>query len=256
MRPIWIIARTTFREIMRDRILYGIVVFALLLIGLSLALGELSFAEQARISANFGFAGIHLGACILAVFVGSSLVAKEIEKQTILTLLARPITRTQFLVGKFTGLVFVLLIVVMGGLGAVLAAIISTLDMAVDINFFTALFGVLLESLILLSLALFFGTFARPIMTVIFTGALFLIGHWAGSLRYFVEKSQSQGFKVVGTAIATVVPDLERFNWRSAPVYQTTVPTVELLHASLYALGWIAVLITATSLVFRRRDFV
>src|SRR4051812_34634381 len=99
MKPVWIIAKNTYREIIRDRILYGIVVFALMLVGLSLALGQLTFAEQAKISADFGFIGIQLSAVVLAIFVGSSLVAKEIEKQTILTLLARPITRTQFLLG-------------------------------------------------------------------------------------------------------------------------------------------------------------
>ena len=200
MRAIWIIATNTFREIIRDRILYGIVVFALMLIGLSLALGELSFDEQARISANFGFTGIQLSAAILAIFIGSSLVAKEIEKQTILTLLARPITRTQFLLGKFVGLVLVIL-TVMAGISLVLAAIVSFLKLTVDLTFFEALYGVFLESILLTSIALFFGSFSRPIMTVIFTASLFLIGHWISSLTFFIEKSKSGGFKFFATLI-------------------------------------------------------
>src|SRR5436305_70886 len=104
MRAIYVIAVNTFHEIIRDRILYGILVFALLLIGISLALGQLSFAEQSRISANFGFTGIHLAAAILAIFIGSSLVSREIEKRTIMTLLVRPLSRTQFIIGKFLGL--------------------------------------------------------------------------------------------------------------------------------------------------------
>ena len=103
MNAVRVIAINTFREIIRDRILYGILVFALLLIGLSLALGQLSFAEQSRISANFGFTGIHLSAAILAIFIGSSLVAREIEKRTIMTLLVRPLTRTQFITASFLG---------------------------------------------------------------------------------------------------------------------------------------------------------
>lgn len=255
IRPIWIIAKNTFREIIRDRILYGIVVFALLLIGMSLALGELSFAEQARISANFGFAGIQLSACVLAVFVGSSLVAKEIEKQTILTLLARPITRAQFLLGKFVGLSFVIL-TVMAGLAVVLAALIQALELAINDTFAVALYGIVLEALILLGLALLFGSFARPMMTVTFTVALYLIGHWVGSLRYFIEKSDSSAFKAIGKVIVNVVPDLERFNWRAAPVYQMSVPASEVAMTSLYAVGWIVCLIALTALIFRRRDFV
>jgi len=255
MKAIWIIAKNTFREIIRDRILYGIVVFALLLIGLSLALGELSFAEQARISANFGFSGIQLSACILAVFVGSSLVAKEIEKQTVLTLLARPISRPQFLMGKFVGLSLVIFTVMLG-LAAVLGLTVSFLNFSVDLNFFVALYGVFLEAMLLLALALLFGTFARPMMTVSFSMALFLIGHWVGSLRYFVEKSDSSLFKIVGSALTWIVPDLEKFNWRSAPIYNAAVSSQEILVTSAYAFGWILVLLALTSLIFRRRDFV
>src|SRR5689334_11892297 len=104
MRPVLIIAINTFREIVRDRILYGILVGAILLILLSLALGQLSFAEQTRIAANFGFTAIHIGAVIVSIFVGSTLVAREIDKKTILTLFVRPISRQQFLFGKCLGL--------------------------------------------------------------------------------------------------------------------------------------------------------
>ena len=91
MRSAFIIAINTFREIIRDRILYGIVVFALILLGVSLALGSLGIQEQVRISLNFGFMGIQLSLVVLAIFVGSTLVYKEIEKQTVTTLLARPL---------------------------------------------------------------------------------------------------------------------------------------------------------------------
>ena len=255
MNAIWIIAVNTFREIIRDRILYGIVVFALLLIGVSLALGELSFTEQARISANFGFTGIQLSACILAIFVGSSLVAKEIEKQTILTLLARPISRSQFLVGKFIGLIIVIC-TVMAGLGGVLALVVSMLKLKLTVTFVTALFGVLLECLILTSIALFFGVFTRPIMTVIFTASLFLIGHWISSLDYFIEKSQSDSFRIFATFLQKTLPDLERFNWRSAPIYDQPIEAAVVFYATAYAVGWMILLIAATSLIFRRRDFV
>ena len=255
MRSIWIIAKNAYREIIRDRILYGIVVFALLLIGLSLALGELSFAEQARISADFGFAGIQLSAAVLAIFVGSTLVSKEIDKQTILTLLARPVSRAQFLMGKFVGL-FLVIVTVMAGLAATLAAVVAALELKVGETFAVALFGVGLESITLLSLALFFGSFARPAMTVTFSAALFMIGHWVGSLDYFVDKSQSPAFRALGRAVSRVVPDLEAFNWRSAPIYDVAVPMADVLKATGYALTWTALFFAATVAIFNRRDFV
>jgi Cu-processing system permease protein len=255
MKPIWIIAKNTFREIIRDRILYGIVVFALLLFGLSLALGQLSYAEQARISADFGFAGIQLGVSILAIFIGSTLVAREIEKQTVLTLLARPVSRTQFLIGKFFGLSLVV-VAVIAGLAAVLAGLLLLLELKIGAAFFIALLGVMLEALLLIALALFFGSFSRPTMTVVFTASFFLIGHWVSSLGFLLEKNNNPEFKTLAGLVGKGVPDLEKFNWRSAPIYELTVPFQEITVSVAYAAGWILLLLALTSFIFRRRDFV
>lgn len=255
MNAVKVIAINTFREIIRDRILYGILVFALLLIGLSLALGQLSFAEQSRISANFGFTGIHLSAAILAIFIGSSLVAREIEKRTIMTLLVRPVSRTQFIVGKFFGLVMVLTALI-AGLSLVLLMVVSFLELKVELNFLVAIVGIWFEALLLLSLSLFFGSFARPTMTVVFTGSMFLIGHWVDSLKFFVDKSESTGFKLLGKTISKVFPNLEVLNWRSAPVYELSIPASTATPALMYASAWIIFLLALTSLIFRRRDFV
>lgn len=255
MRAIRIIALNTFREIIRDRILYGIVVFALLLIGVSVVLGELSFVEQARISADFGFAGIQMSAAVLAIFAGSTLVAREIEKQTVLTLLAKPVSRTQFLVGKFAGLGLVLAVVMMG-LAAVLMALLLVLGLSIEPTFFEALHGIFLEALLLVSVALFFGSFSRPMMTVVFAVSFFLIGHWVNSLSFFIKRSDSESFKLLAGAVSEIVPNLEQFNWRSAPIYGLAVPAREVLVATGYCVGWILVLMSATAIIFRRRDFV
>jgi Cu-processing system permease protein len=257
MSAIWTIATNTFREVIRDRILYGIVVFALLLLGLSLALGGLSFTENARISADFGFAGIQLGVAILSIFVGSTLVAKEIEKQTILTLLARSISRNQFLIGKFLGLTFVV-VTVMAGLALVLGILLQSLGLAVGPAFFGALFGVLLESLILISLTLLFGVITRPIMTVIFSSSVFLIGHWISSLGELMKlkRNSDPSFQTTAEILMKIVPDLEKFNWRSAPIYGDAIPIETITTASMYAMGWTLVILALTSFAFRRRDFV
>ena len=255
MKSIWVIAKNTFREVIRDRILYGILVFALILIGLSLVLGQLSFDEQARISVNFGFAGIQISAAIVSIFIGSTLVAKEIEKQTILTLLARPISRSQFICGKFLGLTMVVSVITIG-----LACVLSILTLFLKINitesFFIALFGVQLEAMVLLSFALFFGSFARPIMTVMFTVSILVLGHWVDSLPYFISKSKSEGFIFIGKTIMKVIPNLEMFNWRTAPIYGDIIPYAEVLKATAYSMGWVLLLFVLTSMIFRRRDFV
>lgn len=254
MRVVWIIALNTFREIIRDRILYGLVVFALLLIGMSLALGQLSFAEQIRISANFGFTGIHLSAVMLSIFAGGSLVAKEIDKKTIMTLLVRPISRLQFMLGKSIGLTLVVVSVVVG-LAAVLALVLANMGFTLNVGFFLGLLGVLLESVVLLGLALFFSTFARPVMVASFVIGMFIIGHWLNSLDYFAEKSESPVFKGFGEVIVALFPNLETFNWRSLAIYGDTLEVSTVAMALLYAFVWYNLLLLAAALVIRKKDF-
>ncbi len=254
MKSVYIIAINTFREIIRDRILYGIIVFALLLISVSLALGQLTFAEQARISANFGFTGIHISAVVLAIFVGSTLVAKEIDKKTILTLLVRPLSRLQFIVGKALGLIFVISVVV-GCLALVLAMVFMGLKVDVNHLFFIGLYGVLLEAMILLAYSLLFSSFTRPIMVVSCTAGVFFIGHWLNDLKFFAERSDSIVFQQFESVIKYLIPNFEKFNWRSLVIYNDSVSAGEVFWASTYAVSWFCILILITTLIIRRKDF-
>jgi Cu-processing system permease protein len=255
MKVIWLIATNTYREIIRDRILYGLIVFAVLLLGLSLALGELSFSEQARITADFGLMGVHLSAVILAVFVGSTLVSKEIEKRTIFTLLAHAVTRTQFLIAKLIGMLMVIA-TVMVGLSAILIALFLYLGMPINTAFTAAMTGLLYESAILLSLTILFGVFTSPLLSVAFTIGLFLIGHWLNDLKFFAEKSESESFKLFSKVVNTVFPNLEHMNWKSAVTYNDVVPFDIWLNTTLYSIFWVGLLICLAALIFRRRDFV
>ncbi|MCB0421430.1 MAG: ABC transporter permease subunit [Bdellovibrionales bacterium] len=254
MKSVWIIAHNTFREIIRDRILYGLIIFALLLIGLSLILGQLSFSEQMRISLDFGFAAIHISAVILSIFIGSTLVFKEIDKKTVMTLLARPITRFQFLIGKALGLVMVIGTVLVG-LSAVLLIVLISMGVLVEANFTVGLYGIFLESIVLLSMALMFSTFTRPVMVVSACLGLFLIGHWMGSLEFFAQKSKAQSFIAFERFLSTVIPNLESFNWRSLAIYGDSISTDLLLSASFYSSIWVMIFLVTATLIIWRKDF-
>lgn len=253
LAPILVIAENTFRELIRDRILYGIVVFAVLLFGLSLVLGQLTFAEQARISADFGFSAIQLSAAVMAVFVGGTLVSREIEKKTILTLLVRPINRTQFLVGKSIGLLGVVLVSSLV-LSVVLALILWPMGVSPNVFFALALFGVMLEASVLLSLTVFFGAFSSPMLAISFVVGIFLIGHSIGSLKYFIDKSDSALFQVFGQSLVAVTPNFDIFNWRSNFIYHDAVQTGEIIGAMVYAIAWTTLLLCLSSLILNRKD--
>lgn len=255
MKSIFVIAMNTFREIIRDRVLFSILGFAVLLIGVSVALGQLTFTESARLSLNFGLTAIHIGVAVLSVFVGSTLVSKEIEKQTILTLLVRPISRTQFLLGKVIGLQLVNLVLILG-LAACLTVVLSPLGFSPSGTFALAVYGIFIEAVVLTSAVVMFGTFAKPLTSVVLGAGLFLVSHWVGSLQFFMSKSDSTTFRGVGRLILTVIPDLEALNWRSAPVYAKTIPATEVLQATAYSSVWVVVFMLLASVFFRRRDFV
>lgn len=251
MRPIWVLALNTYREVIRDRILYGLILFAILLIGLSLVLGQLSFAEQARISANFGLSAIHLVAVALAVFVGSNLVYKEIDKKTILTILVRPISRLQFILGKALGLTL-LILTMMTGLALVLVLVFRLLDMPVDTRLAWVLLGLLSEALVLLGVTLLFAMFTRPVLVVCLSMGVFLIGHWQDSLEFFAKKDV--GAQVIHFVTSHFLPNLERVNWKDLVLYDQPIEAAARLQSAGYCLAWFGLCVSLAALIFRSKD--
>ena len=247
------LAKNTYKEVIRDRILYALLLFALLLIGLSLALGQLSFAEQARISANFGMSAIHLCVVVLAIFVGSNLVYKEIEKKTILTILVRPITRLQFILGKSLGLTL-LILTMTAGLALVLCLIFWGLGVAVNGRFALVLVGLLAESLILLGFTLVFSMITKPLLVVCFSVGVFLIGHWQESLRFFADRAEGGSVKPVALIVRYALPDLERVNWQDLILYDQPLDLAARMNSLWYALAWFAFCVALAVFLFQRKD--
>lgn len=250
----WVVAQNTIKEILRDRILYGLLIFAFFMVLLSILLGNLSFSEQARIVTNMGLVAAQLGCGMLATFIGSSVVWRELEKQTVLTLLSKPVSRTSFILGKFLGLGTVILtvdILVSGFLGL----ICLNFGQVDWIAFVWAQVGVLLESFLLVAMALFFGVFCRPTLTTIFTLSFWIIGHTVGDIAYFSSKSESSFTQSLGGIISRIFPDLSVFNFREAVVYGDSIPFQSILGAFQLFTGWVLILGVATIWIFRKRDF-
>ena|ERR1035437_5606953 len=253
MRAIWVLALNTFKEVIRDRILYALVLFAILLIGLSLALGQLSFAEQARISTDFGLSAIHLCAVVLAIFVGSNLVYKEIEKKTILTILVRPISRVQFILGKSLGLTL-LIITMVAGLSMILCLVFWGLSVPINVRFLWVLAGLMAEALVLLGFTLVFSMITKPLLVVCFSVGIFLIGHWHQSLEYFATKSDGGPLKPISWMVRNFLPDLERVNWKDLLIYDQPLDARAKIMSLAYALAWFILCISISALLFKRKD--
>ncbi|MCC6277470.1 MAG: ABC transporter permease [Oligoflexia bacterium] len=254
MKPVWWIAVNTAKEILRDRVLYGLVLFALGLLGVSVLLGSLSFAEQARIVTDFGLVAAQLGCGMLAIFVGGSLVWKEMERQTILTILSKPLSRTQFILGKFFGMAAILLLVDIL-ISTFLAALCVAMGTFNPQQLFISQLGVMAESLLLLAIVVFLGVFVRPILTTIFALSLWLIGHGVNDIWYFSQKSQSDLLKFVGKWFSKVFPNLEYFNFKAAVVHGEVISSQAVLSAFCIWGAWTLILLIGALWVFENRDF-
>ncbi|MBM4124507.1 MAG: ABC transporter permease [Nitrospira sp.] len=254
MPSIVVIGLNTFRENLRDKILYNLLFFALLLIGVSVLMGMLTIAEQKKIVADMGLAAINLVGVIIAIFVGVGLVSKEIERRTVYTIMARPISRTQFLLGKYLGLVLTLLVnvAIMSG---VFVATLWMDQLPVSASLFQAIELICVELLLVTALALFFSTFSSSTLSAIMTLGIYVIGHVTVDLKGIAEKSHNQTLKAVTTGLYYLCPNLEALNIKGPAASGTMVALSYQALASAYGLFYAALLLTAASLVFQRRDF-
>ena len=255
MFAMWVIAKNTFREIIRDRILYGLIVFAVVLIGMSLVLAQLSYSEQTRISTDFGFTAINIASIIISILIGSTLVSKELEMRTVYTLLVRPISRTQFLFGKFFGLVLVNLTVMLG-LSLILGGILFFIDKTWDYDCYVTLYGIFLESLVMISVTIFFANISKPMLAVSYSLGVFFVGRWIESLNYFAERSTSQLLTIGNEVLQRALPNLAKFNWLTYVLVDEQVPVSFILLATSYAVAWIGICVLGAAFIFRKKDFV
>ena len=247
------IALNTFRENLRDKLLYNLLVFALLLIGSSLLLMRLTLGEFHRLLLDVGLGSINIFGVLIAIFVGIGLVNKEIEKKTIYTIVSKPVARYQFLVGKYLGLTLTLLVntlIMAGGLLLVLFA----QAVPIESMLFKALGLIFMEFMVITAVALLYSTFTSATLSAIFTLATYVIGHLTADLKTFGEK-MDEGMRAVVTGLYYILPNLERFNLKGNVIHHIEVSGTDLLLIVVYGLTYVAFLLMAASIIFQRRDF-
>jgi ABC-type transport system involved in multi-copper enzyme maturation permease subunit len=248
------IALNTFREAVRDRILYSILAFALLLIGASAILASLSIGQEARIVKDLGLASSSLFGTFIAIFLGIGLVFKEIERRTIYAIIAKPIHRFQFLLGKYIGLVLTLLVTV-----GVMALLVTGLAWAIDGHGTVGLLAAsgldFLALMIVTAVALLFSTFSTPTLSAIFTLAVFVIGRLSGDLKQFADQFAGPGLRLLINGMYMILPDLSRFQIGAQIVNTLPLAPLEIAWTVMYGLAYILMLLLLAIGIFQRRDF-
>ncbi len=254
MWPVIVIASNTFRENLRDKILYNLLLFAGLLMGASMLLADLTILEHYKIMTDMGLAAINLVGVVIAVFVGIGLVSKEIERRTIYTIVARPISRAQFVVGKYLGLVTTLAVNVL----VMLSVFLLTLwgyQAPVHWVLVQAVQLIMVELMLITAIALFFSTFSSATLSAIFTIGLYIIGHLTTDLRGLAQKSHSEAVKAVANGVYYLCPNLDMLNMKGQAAMGIAIPLTYQALATTYGLLYAGMLIVAACLIFHQRDF-
>jgi ABC-type transport system involved in multi-copper enzyme maturation permease subunit len=261
------IAVNVFRESVRDKVLYNLVLFAILLIGASYMIGQLTAGQDVKIIKDFGLAATSLFGLFIAVFIGIGLVSKEVERRSIYALLAKPIHRAQLVVGKYCGLTLTLAVnvaLMTAALYAVLAYmswgvsedVARTWDApALDPALLEAVVLILVELMLVTAIALFFSTFSTPILSAAFTFGLFVVGHFSSDLRNVQDVVDSPAAARLARGLYWVLPNLAQFDVKAAVVHGQRVPPGYLAVTMGYAACYIAMLLVISMFVFSRRDF-
>lgn len=249
------IALNTFKEAKRDRVLYLLFFFVAVSLLFSRFLALLTVGDRVKIIKDVGLASISLFGMLMAILMGTGLVYKEIDKKTIFTLLAKPIHRAEFLLGKFLGLV--LTIFIMTVLMTVVFMLILFLHtLSLDWKILVAILYIFFELCLMTAVALLFSTFTTPILASLYSLAFYLIGHLSWSLEMLIKKVKSGAGRTALRVLYTVLPDLENFNFKTEVVHNLPLPGKLLGVSFIYGVVYTAFLLLLAMLVFRRRDFV
>jgi ABC-type transport system involved in multi-copper enzyme maturation permease subunit len=255
MGRIWAIASNGFREVIRDRVLYIIGFFALLLVIALRLLPEVAATTENKILIDFGLGAIDLLGVIVAVFVGTNLINKEIEKRTVLVLIPKPLNRAEFIIGKHLGLVGVLavLIVAMTLIYLILLSF-SKVEYPLGSILVSTLY-LFLELCLITAVALMFGVFTSSLLAALLTFGVYLMGNLSPDLLKFGNLSQNSSVQMLTQGLYLVLPDLSRLNLKNEAVYGLLPSPLTLLSNGLYGLFYTVLLLAIAILIFSRREF-
>lgn len=251
------IARNAFREAVRDRVLYNLVLFVLLLTGAAIFIGELSGGQERRIIVDLGLSAMLLFGVFIAIFVGVGLVYKEIERRTIYTIFAKPVTRGEFIVGKYLGLCLTLLVnvVVMGaGVSLALTYVSRGWD-PLALSIWPAILLIYVELMILTGVALLFSSFSSPALSALLTFFIFIIGHFSAALKGLSTSMGSTSARWLFGGLYYLLPNLANLSYITPAAHGEVPGVAHIATVVLYSLIYIAVILSAATLIFSRRNF-
>ncbi|HXQ21377.1 MAG TPA: ABC transporter permease subunit [Candidatus Acidoferrales bacterium] len=252
---VFAIALNTFREAIRNKILYSIVFFAFLVVGVAAIFGAASIGDQMKFVKDFSLMSIALFGVIIAILLGVNLLHQELGEKTIFNILSKPVARWHFIVGKFLGL-FGTLTLLVALMSACVIAILALFERRLDWGLVLASVATLMELLVIIAFALFFSTIVvTPTLAGLFTAAAFVAGRSSSYLHYFFGDDSAPSVRVGARVLYWILPHLDRFNIADQVVYGNYFDLPYFLAIITYAVAYSTVLLLLSVALFSRREF-
>jgi len=251
-----IVAWNTFREAVRDRVLYNLVFFALLMMATAVLVGQISIGIDSIVIVSLGLSAVSVIGLLMAVFIGVGLVYKEMDKRTLYALLAKPIRRWEFLLGKFAGLLLTLTVntaAMAVGLFLALFYVNRALHSA-DLVVLTAVYFILLKLAIIVALALLFSCFTTPFLSICFTAGIYVTGLFVKDIRSFSDITGNPALDRVAVWFSYLLPNFQNFDVMGAAAHGRAIPGAIVAQNTLYAAVYCAIVLAAAAVIFSRRN--
>ena len=256
MRRAGVVALNTFREAVRDRVLYNLVFFALLMMAAAVAVGQISIGIEETVIVSLGLSAISVIGLLISIFIGVALVSKEMDKRTLYALLAKPVRRWEFVLGKFGGLVLTLAVNTAAmalGLLLVMLYVKHSLERG-DTAVLVAVYFIWLKLALVVALALMFSCFTTPLLAILFTVGLYIVGLYVQELRNLPVEVMSPAMAAFTKWLSYLLPNFENFNVMAMAAHQRAVPGALILQNTLYTVIYCAIVLTAAAAVFSKRN--
>ena len=256
MSRVGIVALNTFREAVRDRVLYNLVFFALVMIAASILVGQISIGIESMVILTLGLSAISVIGLLIAVFIGVGLVSKEMEKRTLYALLAKPVRRWEFLLGKFGGLVLTLTVNTFAmavGLFLALRVVSQTGELS-EASVLIAVYFILLKLALVVALALLFSCYTTPLLAILCTAGLYVAGLFVAEMRNFHSETMSKAMHSLLRWLSYLLPNFENFDVMAAAAHGRAIPGALIAQNTAYAALYCAIVLTAAAAIFTRRN--
>ncbi len=247
------VAQTTFRETIRNKVMLHLVGFALAMLALGWVVSNWSLGEPAKVVTDIGLSVTALVGCAIALFSGIVLVWGEVEQRTVLPILAKPLPRWEFVIGKFFGFSTAVILVYVG-MNIALSILLVMVGAHITPQVLEAMYLSAWEVILVIALALLFSSFSTPTLSAIFTVTLFVAGRFSGDLLNFIHENPLSDSRSVLQAVYAVIPHLAYFNLRVEAVHSLPIIEGRLLWATVYGVIYCSTLLGVATVVFRGRD--